>query len=194
MRNWHDLDYLRAGTVRQQQAYTALHSSGIWRLLAGFTPVLAGTVPLDVDTPASDLDVLCEVPATATEAFQALLLQHFGVQPSFTLTQRVINGLATTLCRFQQDGFAMEIFGQARPVAAQQGFRHLVIEDQILRLGGPAWRAAVRQLKQQGLKTEPAFAQLLNLTGNPYDALLELETLPEPELQALITARTPHTH
>ncbi|QIX61694.1 DUF4269 domain-containing protein [Hymenobacter sp. BT18] len=191
-RNWHELDYLRTGPARQQQAYAALQSAGIWSLLNEFRPTLAGTVPLDVDIASSDLDVLCEVPTPATAAFQALLRRHFGTKPGFALAQPVIDGFSTTLCQFQQAGFAVEIFGQARPVAAQNGFRHLLVEDRILQLGGPAWRTAVRQLKQQGMKTEPAFARLLELPGNPYAALLALEDLSEAQLHALVMARTAH--
>ena len=69
----------------------------------------------------------------------------------------------------------MEIFGQAVPTAQQNGFRHLLVEAAVLEAGGRTWRRAVRQLKKQGLKTEPAFAFLLQLTGDPYVALLELE-------------------
>jgi hypothetical protein len=70
------------------------------------------------------------------------------------------------------------------PTAQQYAFRHSVVEHAVLRTGGPAWRAAVRRLKEQGLKTEPAFATLLQLPGNPYEALLTLEKLSPAELAA----------
>ena len=40
----------------------------------------------------------------------------------------------------------------------QRAYRHLLVEYAVLQAGGEAWRRAVRMLKQQGLKTEPAFA------------------------------------
>lgn len=37
-------------------------------------------------------------------------------------------------------------------------------------------------LKRDGVKTEPAFAKLLNLNGNPYEELLNLEFLTDKEI------------
>jgi len=43
----------------------------------------------------------------------------------------------------------------------------------------------VIELKQAGLNTEAAFAQLLGLDGNPFDAMLTLEGLSTDELLVL---------
>ena len=102
------------------------------------------------------------------------------------LNESVINGVASIVCNFRHPDFELEIFGQPRPVRQQNAYRHLVIEAQVLAAGGAVWQQAVRQLKAQGIKTEPAFAQLLGLAGNPYEALLRLEGLSEAELRKLI--------
>jgi hypothetical protein len=69
--------------------------------------------------------------------------------------------------------------------------RHLVIEAAILQAGGQAWRAAVQRLEQQGLRMEPAFAQLLHLPGDPYEALLTIEGKSVAELAAQLVQHHP---
>jgi hypothetical protein len=185
---WKSLHYLRTGSPRQQRAYATLEASNIWRLLSQFNPVLAGTVPLGIDIASSDLDVLCEVPAVAQEAFSELLRAHFGARPGFRMAQRRIGGHATTVASFRYEAEEIEVFGQALPTAQQHGWRHLLVERAILVAGGPAWRTAVRAIKQQGFKTEPAFAQLLGLPGDPYAALLTLENASAEELHRRVAA------
>ena len=47
----------------------------------------------------------------------------------------------------------------------------MVIEGRLLDLAGESFRHNVIELEQSGLKTEPAFARLLGLNGDPYEAL-----------------------
>jgi hypothetical protein len=56
-------------------------------------------------------------------------------------------------------------------------------ERRLLQLGGSAAREQVLALKQAGLKTEPAFAAWLRLSGDPYEALLALARLNDEELR-----------
>lgn len=189
MPDWFDLRYLLAGTARQQQAHATLHSLNLPAALLDFDPVLAGTIPLDIDVPGSDLDIICEVSAEATPHFRQLLQYHFCNLPGFSLKESVANGLASIACNFRHPDFELEIFGQARPVRQQNAYRHMVVEARVLAAGGAAWQQAVRQLKARGIKTEPAFAQLLGLVGDPYAALLTLKQLSALDLQQLIARR-----
>jgi hypothetical protein len=184
MPNFTTLRYLQHGTQRQQQAHAILTVLDLWKVLAEFNPVLAGTIPLNVDIAGSDLDVLCEVASADTQRFIELLQKHYRHRAGFRLTRPFINGEASIVCSFSYRGREIEVFGQAVPTAQQNGFRHLLIEAAVLEAGGTAWRRAVRRLKRQGLKTEPAFANLLQLSGDPYAALLELESKTVAELQA----------
>jgi ribosomal protein S18 acetylase RimI-like enzyme len=63
-----------------------------------------------------------------------------------------------------------------------------VIEGRLLVIGGAALRERVRELKRAGVKTEPAFAQVLGLAGDPYAALLALEDWSTPRLRSLVHA------
>lgn len=52
---------------------------------------------------------------------------------------------------------------------------HMLIENEILIEKGIKFRKIIIDLKSNGIKTEPAFANLLGLTGNPYLELLKPE-------------------
>lgn len=188
MRDWHDPDYLRRGTPRQRQAHAALRRLDVLATLRPYGPVLAGTIPLAIELPDSDLDLICEVAAAEQPAFEALLRRHYGTRPDFRLRHTRWQELPTVVSSFRAEG-AWEIFAQPRPTWQQQAVRHLQVEYAVLAAGGAAWQRAVQQLRQQGLKTEPAFAQLLELPGDPYAALLTLESWSADELRAYVAAR-----
>ena len=166
------LDYLRTGTPRQQQAYGVLTQHALLDKLRAYTPLLAGTIPLAIDTEHSDLDILCCW--THKHGFVDSIIEHFSDELQFSLQEKIIDGHETVLATFEIDGFPVEVFGQNRPVKEQEGYRHLVIEYELLKIHGAAFRAAVIHLKKAGVKTEPAFAQVLGLEGDPYLALLDL--------------------
>jgi hypothetical protein len=50
----------------------------------------------------------------------------------------------------------------------------MITEYRILLEKGEAFRSQIVELKRQGMKTEPAFALLLGLEGDPYLELLKL--------------------
>ncbi len=78
------------------------------------------------------------------------------------------------MCSFNVGEFEVEIFGQNIPSKQQNAYLHLLVEHQILQQQGEDFRRNIIALKKIGYKTEPAFAKLLELKGNPYQALLEL--------------------
>jgi len=51
----------------------------------------------------------------------------------------------------------------------------MIIENRILKEKGSKFKQRLKELKADGIKTEPAFAKLLGLHGNPYTELLKLE-------------------
>ncbi|RZK48240.1 MAG: DUF4269 domain-containing protein [Hymenobacter sp.] len=181
---WKDPRYLAVGTPRQRRTYALLASLGILTTLRAFDPVVVGTIPLDIDLPSSDIDIICEVAPADMPAFEQLLRTHFGHRPAFRAGGAASASGPALVSSFRYLEAELEVFGQALPTAQQYAFRHLVVEHAVLRAGGAAWRAAVRHLKARGLKTEPAFAALLYLPGNPYEAVLALENLAPAALAA----------
>lgn len=167
----------------------ALRNSGILTILAAFDPHLAGTPPLGIALPASDLDVLCHAPDAA--AFTRVLWEAFSAYPEFSLRQWT-QGDKPVIASFYAFGWPFEIFGAATPVHAQQGWRHFEIERRLLALGGEAFRARIMEARRANLKTEPAFAVTLGLDGDPYEALLALEAETDTGLAAVL-ARAGYT-
>jgi hypothetical protein len=51
----------------------------------------------------------------------------------------------------------------------------MIIEHHLL-VKIPQVREEIIRLKEKGIKTEPAFAQIFGLVGDPYDELLALGT------------------
>ncbi len=150
------------------------------RVLEAHRPTLAGTIPIGVDLPDSDLDVICE--AHDLERFARLLASAYGTRPGFLVRRRLIGGLPAVVARFRAHGFHIEIFAQPRPAWRQNAVRHMQVERRLLRLGGRSAAQAVRRFKEQGLKTEPAFARVFGLEGDPYRRLAELSWLSEGDL------------
>lgn len=187
MRDWRDLTPLRTGTPTQRAAAAALDACGALRHLDPFDALLAGTFPLGVDVESSDLDVLCYAPELAS--FADLVTRSFARVPAFTVSARDIRGRPVVIAQFESLGIPVEIFGQPVPVEQQHGFRHMLVEDRLLGLGGAELREKVRALKRAGMKTEPAFARILGLPGDPYDALLALENVPDAELRETLRLR-----
>ncbi|WP_404339478.1 DUF4269 domain-containing protein [Sphingomonas sp. MMS12-HWE2-04] len=148
----------------------AIAQSGVLARLAAFDPHVAGTPPLALDLPESDIDILCYAPDL--EAFAVEVQTAFEAEAGFAL-RRWREGSAV-IATFKALGWDFEIFAQQIPVAQQQGWRHFVVERRLLAVGGAPFHAAVMQLRRDGLKTEPAFAAAQRLPGNPYAAVLAL--------------------
>ncbi|HEX7924915.1 MAG TPA: DUF4269 domain-containing protein, partial [Bradyrhizobium sp.] len=69
-------------------------------------------------------------------------------------------------------------------VRQQRGWIHFEVERRLLALDDGRLRRAVGKLRADGLKTEPAFAAALGISGDPYRGLLELAAETDAELRA----------
>lgn len=169
MKHFDTIDYLRIGTPRQQKAYYLLKSYNILSVLDDFTPIVIGTIPLTIDTENSDIDIACYF---TDESLFVKALQNFHEYSGFRISFKQMNCVDAILCDFVIDENLFEIFAQPIPVKLQYGYRHMIAEYNILRQQGEEFRKNIIALKKLGVKTEPAFAKLLGLSGSPYEALL----------------------
>lgn len=169
-RDWFSIGYLQHGSPSQQLAFHILQELKVMEILAPFQPVLTGTFPLDLAVPTSDLDICCQSPALPllTSTCQKAFYRYEG----FSVREKVLSGIPSLLVRFYYREKMIEIFGQAVPVREQLAFRHMLAEHHFLQKWGEPLRQQVLSLKMAGIKTEPAFAQALELKGNPYESLL----------------------
>jgi len=169
------INYLKSGTARQQKAFEVLNENLILQKLWDFTPVLVGTIPINIAIDSSDLDVACYW--KDKNHFIEIVKQNFSEENHFQMYEKEISGKEAIVANFFTDNFEIEIFGQNIPVEEQFGFRHMIIEAKILEEKGEDFRQKIIELKKFGIKTEPAFAQLLNLKGDPYEALLNFKKI-----------------
>lgn len=168
------IDYLKHGNKRQKMAYYEIKKYQVFDKLKNYDPIVTGTIPIAIDLPESDLDIICQ--CQDHKAFSKHLQEQFGDQNEFKINTIFQNNILATIASFKTDHFEFEIFGQDIVVEKQNAYRHMLVEHRILQQKGNEFRKAIVKLKAAGLKTEPAFAKLLGIKGNPYLALLKLES------------------
>lgn len=139
--------------------------SPILEKLSPYQPVLIGTFPIGIEVPGSDVDIACEV--YNFSQFKEHLLRNF---PDISVKE----GSNYITGSFSFSGFDFEIYGERKAVSQQNGYLHMKVEEYFLLKYGEEFRQKVLFLKRNGMKTEPAFAKLLGLEGDPYEALLVL--------------------
>lgn len=165
------IDYLKDGNEKQRRVFQVFTKYQIFEKLKNFSPILAGTIPIEIDVDESDLDIICEVENMVE--FEKLLSQiFFGLDSGLKIETVTINGIESLVCNFKLDGFPIEIFGQNKPTTQQNAYLHMIAEYKILQKKGENFKQKIIELKKKGLKTEPAFGILLNLK-NPYEDLLK---------------------
>lgn len=165
-----NIEYLKSGNEKQIRVYHLLISHRILEILFPFDPILVGTIPIEIDIESSDIDIICHV--IDEQKFIEKVTSSFSDKEGFKIKQHSGPDHNAVIANFQIDGFAIEIFGQNLPTRQQVSYRHMLIEYEVLIQKGESFRKKIIDLKKQGLKTEPAFALLLGLHGDPYQSLL----------------------
>ncbi|MUH37108.1 DUF4269 domain-containing protein [Zobellia amurskyensis] len=170
--NFKNIEYLKFGNERQKLAYSEIRRIRILEKLKEYNPILTGTIPIQIDLPESDLDIICHCKDHLD--FSSFLQQEFSNHQSFKVYSTTQNEVVCTIAEFKSGKFQFEVFGQNIPTEQQNAYRHMIIENQILMERGIRFKQEIIALKSTGIKTEPAFAKLLGLNGNPYIELLKL--------------------
>ncbi|MET3026304.1 DUF4269 domain-containing protein [Flavobacterium sp. UW10123] len=171
MINFKNISYLKNGNPRQQAAFHVLTQYKILENLTEFDPILVGTIPINIDIENSDLDIVCYWKNKSY--FIERIKYLFEKKNHFSIREIVIDNQESIVANFFIETFEIEIFGQNIPTELQNGYRHMVIEDQILHSKDENFRLEIIKLKEKGIKTEPAFGLLLGLNGNVYQELLD---------------------
>ena len=171
MIDFSNIEYLKTGNPKQIRAYETLKQNKVLETLSEFDPILAGTIPINIDIENSDLDIICYW-KNKTE-FVSAISSSFENKNDFKIRETIIDQRESVIANFIIDNFEIEIFGQNIPTKEQNAYKHMIIEHEILESKGENFRLEIIKLKQNGYKTEPAFGELLGLKINPYLELLE---------------------
>ncbi len=185
-RNWFDTGYLAKGNNRQKECFKILSDLNIFTILSDYSPVLTGTIPINIDIPESDLDIICDV--SDFDLFQNTVKENYSHHENFR--QSLIDNIY--IANFLYSGTEIEIYAQNKPTISQNAYIHMVIEYRILNISGEVFRQKIIELKKSGIKTEPAFGLLLNLT-NPFDDLIMLSKLNDDQLADFLNKKYPNT-
>ena len=168
------IEYLKQGNAKQRQVYQLLTGGDIMSALRVFEPLLVGTIPIGVDIESSDIDIICCF--SNKMQFSDTLYQLFGDKAGFQLSEHHGQDTSAIVASFRIGSFQIEVFGQNVPTRQQLAYKHMLIEHRLLQQKGESFRQSIIELKRKGFKTEPAFALLLGLQGDPYTGLLIFET------------------
>ena len=151
--------------------------------LAEFSPVVIGTPPLGIDIASSDIDIACS--CVELTRFKNFSVSEFEKFDNFHCRDAILQDQDSIIIQFHALNWDIELFCQSLSTDQQWGVRHFKIEQKLLEIA-PRLKAIVTDLKQNGIKTEPAFASALGLSGDPYSAMLDLENMTHDELTRII--------
>lgn len=157
-----DISYLQRGNARQRSAYDVITKYQILEKLKSYRPLVVGTIPINIDVERSDLDIILQT--ENFESLEKLLIRLFATHTKFAIRRTDKN----LVCNFEIDNLPLEIYASTTETEKQTGYLHMVKEHQIIKSKDEKFIEKIRDLKRRGRKTEPAFCELLGISGNPY--------------------------
>jgi uncharacterized protein len=167
-----------------ESVFSALNSSNILSDLRPLSPLIAGTFPLNINCAGSDIDIL--ISEDDLSLMKKTVTEKFAAFHNFDCREILVQNEPTLFTSFSYQNVKFEIFGQKTTSLKQRAYLHFLIEERLLKLGGPLFTAKVKEARRQELKTEPAFAKVLGLDGDPYQELLLLQKKNNHHLMTLL--------
>lgn len=173
MQDFLNINYLKIGNEVQQNVFHLLQYHHILEKLDEYKPIVVGTIPIEINIENSDIDIIGE--SSDFEKAEHHLTEHFSHYLEFKINHQTTNNESCLTCNFNIDSFEVEIYLENKNPTKQNAYRHMLIEAKLLEKFDESFKNKIIKLKKDGYKTEPAFAKLLDLKGNPYLALFEYE-------------------
>ena len=158
-----------------------LENSQILERLASYKPLISGSYPLNIATRESDLDILFQ--SKNLNLFKSDVMSLFSDNDSLIIKEKRHQDISSLIISLKYNELVIELFCQNKDVYRQQSNLHFLIEGRLLKLF-PKIQNKIHVLKKSGIKTEPAFGEVFDLTA-PYEELLELQLKSDKELRTL---------
>lgn len=165
-----NIAYLNAGNEVQKNTYRLINNYNILQQLQAYQPIVVGTIPININIEGSDVDIVLYT--LDFNQIEAELYRDFSQFDDFQL-ERI--GSNVIVCGFSIEGQLFELYATDRETEQQNGYLHMIKEYEIMQIMDEDFASEIRTLKKAGVKTEPAFCQLLQLHGNPYEELLKYQ-------------------
>lgn len=156
-----------------------LDESQILSKLKKYSPCISGTLPLNIHHDQSDLDILFQ--SEDLDEFLTEVKNLYDKMENFKYEYSDHQNLKSLTINFDFHDLPIELFCQNKNVFQQQANQHFLIEGRLIKLLGNKFLQQIKSLKANGIKTEPAFGEILGLK-NPYQDLIELNKLSDLEL------------
>jgi PAS domain-containing protein len=174
--DWQNVSTFPEKTSAQAQLKRILSDQQIFEKLQPYSVACVSSILVEFDLPGSDVDIICQF--QDRDEYVEDLRCSFSHYASFSI--RCENQIV--ICTFEVESRTIEIYASQEEVSDQHGMKHIRVHERLAQLGGDRFCQKIRELKELGLKTEPAVARLLNLSGDPYKQVAELGVLSDGEL------------
>lgn len=165
-----NINYLKVGNSKQKEVYRIIREHKLLEILKEYNPIIVGTIPINIHTNQSDIDIILQT--NNFEKLKDFLHQKFSSFQNFQIEFLEDNIL---MCNFNLENVPFELYAKNQKTEMQNGYLHMVKEYEILQSKDNDFAEEIRNLKKKGIKTEPAFCQLLRIKGDPYIELLKYE-------------------